>query len=50
MRSRMRTTWRCRRSIRGDTDKVRQLEAHAPVRPQNKSLLLALAIGRTVVG
>lgn len=34
----------------GDTGKVRQLEAHAPVRPQNKSLLLALAIGRTVVG
>lgn len=34
----------------GDTDKARRLEAHVPVRPQNKSLLLALALGRMVVG
>jgi LuxR family maltose regulon positive regulatory protein len=34
----------------GDTDEVRRLEAHLPARLENKSLLIALAFGRTIVG
>jgi LuxR family maltose regulon positive regulatory protein len=34
----------------GDTDEVRRLEAHLPERLQNKNLLVALALGRMIVG